>query len=394
MKNRRTIKTAARFFALSLSLAMIFSFEGCKKEKTRLPDLKIPDKKTAVLVAPETQFPEEYRAAAELAREYGGAVETFQYADSRILRPGNPDIMTISISLAKNPEIGAIIYDRATRFANYAISAAKKINPSLIFICVEPEESVEQISRASNFVVCVDWRAAASDIVSAAEKRDAEYFVMFSPLRHSADNPLVAAEAEAFKAACEAKKIKFILKNSYDPNFSGGINKANSTVKEIVETLYAEETVKGENVVLFSTDNSVQPTILDFAKSKGLIYLCPSFPTAYETIGESYKVALPEKISDVGSYIKQIKAAVKADPASKAQISLYRFPLAYVTLRGALRVAFDYLNGDVNPDNFVDRTARAFKDAADDSKFVISPYPDSKLKNVFAVYRPGFEKIS
>ena len=43
-----------------------------------------------MLVAPEAQYPEDYKAAAELAAAYPEAVTVREYADSRILKGRQP----------------------------------------------------------------------------------------------------------------------------------------------------------------------------------------------------------------------------------------------------------------------------------------------------------------
>ena len=384
-------KLFARLTSAALIIVMIFSFAACKKDEGKTPEseIKLPDKKVAILVAPEAQYPEDYKAAAELANEYSGKVIVKEYSDSRVLKAGDPQIMTLSKELAEDSEIGAIIYARATQFTSNAVNAAKSINPSLVTVCIEPEESIEKLAEISDLVLCADWSKAASDIVSAAKEQGAKYFVVFSHNRHLSENPMIAAENAAIKAACADQGLTYVYESSYDPIYSGGIKTAKQFIKEAVTRLTANKKIEGSDVALFSTDSSVQSTIVEVAESNGMIYVCPSFPTAYNGLGEAYEIAMPEKINDVDKYLAAAKTALKD---SKGRFSAYKFPLASTMLRGALHCTFDLLNATATSENLSEKVTERLTAAAANDAFTVSAY-DSALNNVFAAYCPGFEKI-
>ncbi len=384
-----------RIIAAMLAFVLVFGLAACKnntdKPANNIGDVVASEKKIAILVAPEAQYPEDYKAAAELAKEYPDKVVIKEYADSRILKAGNPEIMTISQELASDSEIGAIIYARATQFTSNAINAAKTINPEIVTICVEPEESVEKIASAANLVYCVDWEKAAKDIVATAKNQGAKYFVVFSINRHINENPLLMNANGAFKAACDEAEITYVYENSVDPIYSSGIKGSRQFIKEAVARLYNNKKIEGTDVALFSTDSSVQPTLIEIANAKGLIYTCPSFPTAYNGLGEAYEIAMPENIADVDKYIEGAKAAASADAEGKARLAAYRFPLATTLLKSALHCAFDILNGTLTAENMATHAAGRAENAADNKNFAIAPY--GTLTNVFAAYCEGFEIV-
>ncbi len=379
-----------------LALVLVFGLAACKDNvdkpsNTDISDVVASEKKIAILVAPEAQYPEDYKAAAEFAKEYPDKVVIKEYADSRILKAGNPEIMTISQELASDSEIGAIIYARATQFTSNAINAAKTINPEIVTVCVEPEESVEKIAATANLVYCVDWEKAAKDIVATAKNQGAKYFVVFSINRHINENPLLMNANGAIKLACEEAGITYVYENSVDPIYSSGINGSRQFIKEAVARLYNNKNIEGTDVALFSTDSSVQPTLIEVANSKGLIYTCPSFPTAYNGLGESYEIAMPESIADLDKYIESAKAAANADAEGKARLAIYKFPLAATLLKSALHCAFDILNGTLTAENMATYAAGRAVNAADNKGFAVAPY--GALSNVFAAYCEGFEII-
>ena len=61
-----------KIIAAFLAAVLVLSLAACgKKEKEPTEPIEAPTKKVAVLVAPEAQYPEDHRAAAELAAAWG-----------------------------------------------------------------------------------------------------------------------------------------------------------------------------------------------------------------------------------------------------------------------------------------------------------------------------------
>ncbi|MBR3780327.1 MAG: DUF3798 domain-containing protein [Clostridia bacterium] len=376
----------SKIISVILIFVLVFSFAACKDNKTE--KITEPEKKVAILVAPEAQYPEDYKAAQELAAEHPEKVIVKEYSDSRILRAGDPEIMQFSKELASDPEIGAIIYARATQFTTNAIREAEAANPEIVTICIEPEESIETVSSLANLVFCADWAKVAADAVAAAKAQGAEQFVVFSINRHITNNPMYTSLNTAFKNECEAQGLKYVYDNSVDPIYSSGIKGAKLYIRESVARLYNNEKISGTNVALFSTDSSVQSTLIEVANERGLIYVCPSFPTAYNGLGEVYEIAKPEKISDIKTYIENAKTA---STEGKAKLSMYNFPLAATLLKSALYCAFDILNGTTTAENFAEKVQERTNTAADNKEFTIAPY--GELTNAFMAYCPGFEVV-
>lgn len=390
MKNN-ALRLFRRAASLLLVFIMIFAFTACKDSGSKQEEIVLPEKKVAILVAPEAQYPEDYKAAMELAAEYPNNVIIKEYTDSRVLRPGDPQILQFSKELAEDEQIGAIIYARATQFTTNAINAAKAVNPDILTLCIEPEESVDKISELATLVLCADWSRAASDMVGAAKDQGAKYFVVFSFNRHITDNPLLRSANKAIEEVCKAQGITYIYESSLDPIYPT-LGNAKYFIKEAVARLYNNNKIEGSDVVLFSTDGTVQSTILEVSNEKGFIYISPNFPTAYNGVGEAYEVAYPEKIADVETYIKNAKAAVEADAEGKARISMYANPLASILLEGAVYTSFDLLNGTATAENLAEKASARLTSSADDENFTVEAYSE-ELGNTFKAYVPGYEKI-
>ncbi len=388
---KQTKKTFKRILALLMAVVLLFALASCKNSKTPKGDeVVLPQKKVAILVAPEAQFPEDYRAAQELAAEYPDTIIIKEYDDSRILKGGDPGIITYSKELAANAEVGAIVYARATQYTRNAIYKAKEINPDIVTVCIEPEDNIEEISDLSSLVLCVDWTKAAEDIVAQAKAQGAKYFLAFFVSRTMTSNKLIRDAVNALKSTCEAQGIKFITDSSADTN-SVQIAGAQKYIGEAIARHYMNNDIEGKDVAVFSTDSAVQSTLVEQANKKGLIYICPSFPTAYNGISEVLDIAAPEKVADVEDFIKSAKDAVKADTSGTARLSIYKTPLAAILLKAAIHSAFDLLNGTITAENIAEKVTSRVNVAADTEEISVTAY--DQMSNVFKVYQAGFETL-
>ena len=398
-----------KIIAVILSLSMIFAFAACKGKEnegtepnaTNLPlegatsqALSVPGKKVAILVASKTQYAEDYAAAKKIEAKYPDAVKVFEYPETSRLVAGDPEIMKISKDVAADESYGAIIYARATQYTADAIRVAKEINSNIRIICVEPEGSVDRLSKKSDLIICVDWVKAAKDIVAAAKAQGAEYFLMFSHTRHISGSSgldslvmLYATAKNALSIACEEQGIKFVFDTAPDPTYSGGINDVNRYMREAVARHVSSGKIAGKNVAVFSTDAFAQKELLNIANEKGYIYLTPSFPTAYDGLREIFDIKQPENIADVSAYVSNAKNTVSGN----ARYSIYSYPLASVMLYTAVYSAFDILSGKTTDSNLAEMVTMRATDCAVNSEFTIEKFAD--YSNVYAVYCPAFEII-
>ena len=195
----------------------------------------------------------------------------------------------------------------------------------------------------------------------------------------------------SFKAECEAQGLNYVYDNSVDPIYSSGIKGAQLYIRESIVRLYNNNKISGNNVALFSTDSSVQSTLVELARDRGLIYVCPSFPTAYNGLGEVFEIAKPEKITDIKKYIDAAKAVELPQSELAPRYSMYSFPLATTLLKGAVHCAFDLLNGNATAENLAEKAQARITAAADNKEFTIAPY--GELANTFMAYCPGFVTV-
>ncbi len=380
-----------------LIVMLIFVLPSCRKvEKITISkeEIVISDKKVAVLVAPEEQNPEFYYAANALSAKYPDKVIVKEYADSRVLVAGNPEIITLSAEVAGQNEVGAIIYAGATQFTANAISAAKERNNNIITVAIEPERNFTSVEEKASLVITADWGKYADEIVSAAKEREAEYFLCFSFEAHMGNNPIYTLLKTELTKKCEENGIKFVYESSFDTNNAGGVEAARLYIREAVSK-HCNAELSGEiatdNVVLFSTDSSVQSTLADIADKNGYIYISPSFPTAYSGINEIYNIAKPNDITDTDKFVASLKEAIKANSNSKGRFSLYNYPLASIMLDGSLNIVFDMLNGKTAEATFNERVPMRLIQSANSKKFTVENYPQKH--NVYMCYKEGFENI-
>lgn len=376
-----------KIISVLLILAMIFTLGACgKKEKEEEILYPTPEKKVAILTAPESQYPEDYKAAKEIAALYPETIELFEYPDSRVLKPGDPAIMEISREIAENEEFGAIIYARATQFTNEAIGAAKAINPGIVTLAIEPEQDVAKVAERADLVLCANWEKYCADIIKAAKKLGAEYFVYYSFKRHSSNNPLYSQIKGYLADGCKNNSIDFVYESSHDPNYTGGVEKANEFARASYDALVDSETISGTNVVLFTTDSSIQNTLIDVANEKGLIFISPTFPSLYSGIGEKFELPAPKSVYDEEFY-EDTKFSV-TDANCNLRYALYTYPLAAVLQKIALYSAFEILIGD-NYATDEDLVAANVKKVTENKKLTFEMF--HTVDRVFEFYFPAFE---
>ena len=385
-----------RIFSALLAVILVFSLASCGKKKKAekfSKELKLPDKKVAILVAPEAQYPEDYRAAKALEAQYPDNVIVKEYADSRVLVAGDAEIITLSKELAADETVGAIVYARATQFTNSAIQRAKEINDSLYTVAVEPEQSLSDIYSSANLVLCADWMKYSKDIVDTAKDLGAEYFILFSYDRHVASNPLYSQLKKSIADECYNKRVEFVFENFQDPNFAGGVEKAKYAIRDRIVKLFDSKQIKGENIALFSTDSVVQSVLVEEAAKRSLIYVSPSFPTPYNGIGEYYDITLPEDMTDTETYFETVSAKINGDTEGSGKFALYTYTLASTLTRAAVYSAFDLLSGEAKAETVVDSASVRLKDACANKKFNIEKYGPAEKGNVLMCYAPGYDII-
>ncbi|GEM_PF-983947 len=374
---------------LVLTLALALAFASCGKNSKEF--VNAPEKKVAILVAPKSEYPEEYLAAYSLANKYPDTIVIKEFSDSRVLYEGTPDEIAFSVELAGDSNIGAIIYPRATSNTIAAIEEARAKNNNLHFICTEPECSIDKLSPLVDTIITVDWEKAAKDIVGKAKEQGAEYFLMFSINRHIGENSLFALEREYFEAACKDNGIAFVYDNAVDTLDAGGIDKAQLYIRESVARQIVNNKVAKTGVALFSTDSAVQTTLIEIANKKNMIYVSPSVPSAYSGLGEYYNTV--DSSQSIDKYVEALRETVNADAQQNAKLSIYSYPLAAQMTTGAVYVAFDILNGQTTSENLAERITMIFKDNTTDKNLTITAHEDESLKNIFRVYCPAFENI-
>jgi hypothetical protein len=371
---------------------LVFSFAACgkkgeKKEKFS-EELTVPEKKTAILVAPEAQYPEYYNAAKSIAEAYPDNIVVREYPDTRGVVTGT-GIIDISAEIAADPEFGAIIYAGATLYTTEAIKKAKSVNDSIITLAIEPEQSMGTVAENSDLVFCADWEKYAKEIIDTAKKMGAEYFVLYSYDRHVANNPLYAQVKRYISVGCEENDIKYIFQTVKDP-VSVGVNAAQYDLKSSLVALFDNRKLESNNAVLFSTDPAVQPTLVELAEKYGMMYISPSFPTAYNGLCEYFDAKKPESMLDTEAYKNALTEAIFKDSETKATYALYTYTMESTLVRGAVYTVFDMLSDpELVLPGLIDRATLRLKDTANVKKFTAEKYIGAD--NVIECYAPGFE---
>lgn len=392
-----------KIISIVLAAVLILSFAACGKKnpenETTVPvtSESLPDveKKIAVLVPAGSQFVEAGLAAKKLAAEYPEKIVIREFDNSSSLIENKNNLINVTRQIAQDSSFGAIVYSKAVRLTNEAMLEAQTYNPDLRLICIEPEASVANVSEKADAVLCVDWVKAAADIVSCAKAQGAKYFVMTSFNRHISGSSVVDSQsllASTVKSAlgteCKKQGIEFIYHNSLDPISSGGTEAVVKEIRESIARYKKAEKISGADVALFSTDYFIQKELVGIAQENGYIYIGPSFPTAFNGLGDILSVSAPSDTADFESY----KNSIIGKMPEGLRAGIYSYKLETVLLKSAVHVAMDLLAGKTTSDNLGERVPMRINDAAANDK-AVTVKQFGGYSNVFAVYKPAFEKI-
>lgn len=397
--------------AIIMALMLVFTLASCSRfgkppaeEETTViakpvvsEEISKTDKKIVVLVPSGNQFNESIMAAKMLQSSYPDNVVIKEYSNSYSLAENQENsIVTAAADAASDKSVGAIVFAKATRLTSEAMTAAIGNNPEIKIICIEPEDSIDRISVKCDLVLCIDWAAAAADIVALAKSKGATQFMMMSFNRHlgNTSNPddtsLAASTAKsAIIAECEKQEIQFVYHNCPDPISAGGTNAVKKDIRDSVTRYKESGKIAEENVAIFSTDYFIQSELINIASENKYIYISPAFPSAYNGVNDLYSVALPANPYETGSF----KTALSGASAScKAGLGFYNYPLETVLLTGAVHTAFDMLAGKTTSENLTSRTNMRLNDAAANKDFTYKPFGNAG--NVYVAYCPAFETLN
>ncbi len=395
-----------------MALTLVFALASCGRfgtppvkeeestafaEPVTSEEIKTTDKKVAILVPAGEQFNEGLMAAKMLGVKFSKNILIKEYSNSYSLADNQENgIIAAATEVAINKTVGAIVFAKSTRLTSEAITAALAYNPELKIICIEPEDSVDKIAAKCDLVICVDWVAAAADMVKLAKDKGATQFLMMSFNRHlgNTSNPddtslLASTVKSAIIAECEKQEIEFFYHNCPDPISAGGINAVKKDIRDSLARYKDDGKVAEKNVAVFSTDYYIQNELINIANENKYIYISPAFPSAYNGICDLYNVELPENPYGTVSFKSSVK---KASAACKAGLGFYNYPLATVLLTGAVHTAFDMLAGKTTQENYTDRLSLRLNDAAASKSFTVKPFGNGS--NIYAAYFPAFEAIN
>lgn len=392
-----------KILSVFLAAVLVFSFASCGKKNpepettVHVTSEPIPetDKKIAILVPSGSQFIEADLAAKKLAAEYPEKIVIKEFDNSSSLIENKNNLINVTREIAQDDTFGAIICSKSVRLTNEALLEAQTYNPALKLICIEPEASVANVSEKADVVLCVDWVKAAADIVRCAKAHGAKHFVMTSFNRHISGSSVIDSQSllastakSALNTECKKQGIEFVYHNSLDPISSGGTD---AVIKEIRESIarYKKAGKIGESdVAVFSTDYFIQSALVGIAQENGYIYIGPSFPTAFSGLGEVLSVPAPSDTSDIAAYKTSV---ITATPAG-LKAGFYSYPLETVLLTSAVHIAMDLLAGKATSESLSDKVTMRISDAAaKDETVTVKQF--GGYSNVFAVYKPAFEKI-
>jgi len=261
--------------------------------------------KIAIVTNNFDQYEEEYRSAQAVQLKYGADKIIHRTWPADFANEGE-QMTAVLQQLAADPEIRAIIINRAVTNTNAAVDRFFAARDDVYIIYCTPSENPPDASARANLIISTDELGMGETMVTHAKDLGAEVFVHYSFPRHMSE-PILAERRDLLRETCEREGIQFMDMTAPDPMSDAGVSGARQFILEDVPRQVAEY---GKNTAFFSTDCNIQDSLITSVVDQGAIYPRPcclspyhGFPTA---LGVQYLAPTGEYGAD-GNEIMQFR---------------------------------------------------------------------------------------
>lgn len=340
--------------AIVLSVIMLLLVSSCQ----RVNRINKGGFVVGVLTGTVEQYPEDYQASLSLKETFGDFVMTTQFADTNTIITGTPSVVEEALALAEKGNADALIFAKAPKGTMAAIEAVKAKYPDMLIICIAPEEELRTISGKANLVLLYNEAEMAARMVKQAKEEGAETFVNYSFKRHT-ENSLFALRNDTLSSACEEKGLKYEFVNAVDPMSFLGAKGANEFMREDMSRCV---NTYGKDTAFFSSDCTVQATMITEAIRLGAIVPQTGYPSLYTGFPEAFDIDLEGLWNTPDIVIEKMKT-LAAQKDMTGRLSTWSIGSGSVMLEAAVRYALFALNAEI-ADTVDEEELRACVDVA------------------------------
>ena len=299
-------------------------------------------------------------------------------------------MVSLVLSLGADPDIKAIIVNRAYIGVNVAFSELRKIRKDIFVVFCEPDtdrsskdslQTPSSIARAADLILDRDELGMGPAMAKQALKLGAETFVHYS-LPRNMSMPLLSELRNLISTECEKLGIVFIDAAAIDPLGEAGRDSATEFIYHDVP----EQTKQhGKNTAFFAPDFGLQIPLLTAIVSEGAIFPQPYYPSPYSAFSHVFPLEneLSKKHYDPSfSVLEVTREAINsihkaiADKNMLGRLSTWPVEDEHMYTMMAVEYAIKWISGDVSREGIdVDVLKQLMADYAGVEVF-LTPYTD------------------
>ncbi|MBQ7543176.1 MAG: DUF3798 domain-containing protein [Clostridia bacterium] len=329
-----------RILAAALAVCLVLLTFGCGQnadEQETQPTRKSAaegGQRIAIIIGDQSQNPEIYAAAAEIARTYDDSIMIVKYAQNYYM--DNTAVSEIASTVAENDSVTAMIFADGVTGTGEAVKKVREMRSDMyIAVCNPHEGSVEM--HDANLVLSVDFPALGEQMVKKAKEMGAESFVFYTTNRHLKYSSVVALR-NAVEEACKAEKMTFKAMSSVDLYDE-------SRTLEIAKQYLAEDAARqmekfGAKTALFCTEPQVQGALAAQAIRHGMVMPATFMPSPL-SLAADLGVDLTGHETDSAYALEQLKAG---DSGAAGHVATWSFSAYAAFLQAALDAAIGAVN--------------------------------------------------
>ena len=233
--------------------------------------------KIAIITHTADYAEEEYRSADALVAKYG--VDKVKHRTWPVdFADGAEQMIATLLEIASDPDVGAIIINRAERNTNAAIDAVRALRGNEVFIvAASPAELPFEVAQRVDLAFDINTQLLGEHFAEQAIAMGAETIVHYSFSRHM-DNTQLAMRRDAIRETAERFAVSFVDRDTPDPAGDGGIQ---ATARHVARDLQKMVDEFGTNTAFFGTNCAMQIPLITQVIETGAIFPQPCCPSPY-----------------------------------------------------------------------------------------------------------------
>ena len=316
-----------RILAGLVALTLVLLCFGCGKnaQKVQFPE----GTKVTIFVEEQNKDPENYAAAAALAKTYGENVQVLGLGAD--YETNTNVISETAVSAAADPQVKAMIFAAGVEGVCRAARMVREQREDMLIVCCSPREGNELLSHYADMTLNVDFAALAENMVQNSKALGAKSFVFYTTnalLKYAYTRDF----RTAVETACEKEKLTF--KSALGVDLTEDGRDVEMAKQFIREDLARKEEKFGKETAVFTTDPAVQGVLAQEAAARGMTMASTFMPSPIR-LAMSMNISLAEHETDSAYAMEQLTASDVHGFAStwntSSAVAMLQTAFAYVT---------------------------------------------------------------